>query len=58
MFLNRLHSQNHTYEYFPYNILKNTNIAQDIVPINTICYMTTNDPVRNVLSILDSSVKW
>jgi hypothetical protein len=36
----------HIYEYLTYNNLRDTRLAQ-YVPFNTICYMTTNDSVRN-----------
>jgi hypothetical protein len=36
----------HTYEYLPYNYWTNTRLAKDVM-CNTICYMTTNDSVRN-----------
>jgi hypothetical protein len=37
---------NHTYEYLPYNIWTNTRLAKDVM-YKIICYMTTNDSVRN-----------
>jgi hypothetical protein len=39
-------SFNHTYEHLPYNNWTNTRLANDVL-CNTICYMTTNDSVRN-----------
>jgi hypothetical protein len=36
----------HTYEYFPHNNWTNTSLANDVL-CNNICYMTTNDSVRN-----------
>jgi hypothetical protein len=36
----------HTYEYLPYNNWRNTRLVKNVI-CNTICYMSTNDPVRN-----------
>jgi hypothetical protein len=46
MHLYGLHLQKHTYLYLPYNNWTNTRLAQDVL-CNNICYMTTNDSVRN-----------
>jgi hypothetical protein len=43
----KLEQVKHTYEYLPYNHWPNTRLAKDVL-CNTICYMTTNDNVRNV----------
>jgi hypothetical protein len=36
----------HTYEYLPYNKWTNIRLAEDEM-CNTICYMTSNDSVKN-----------